>query len=57
MEKYDNGLLLKKAGVISGLDITFEAAVAKLMFLLGKNIPLEQTKEELKKSISGEITL
>jgi L-asparaginase len=57
MEKYDNGLLLKKAGVISGRDITFEAAVAKLMFLLGKNLPLEQTKEELKKSISGEITL
>jgi L-asparaginase len=57
MEKYDNGLLLKKAGVISGRDITFEAAVAKLMFLLGKNMPLEQTKEELKKSISGEITL
>jgi L-asparaginase len=57
MEKYDNGLLLKKAGVISGNDITFEAAVAKLMFLLGKNLPLQQLTNEVKNSISGEITL
>lgn len=56
MDKYDNGLQLKKAGVIGGNDITFEAAVAKLMFLLGKNLPFEQLKEEVKKSISGEIT-
>jgi L-asparaginase len=56
MDKYDNGLLLKKAGVISGRDITFEAAVVKLMFLLGKGFTTDELKEQLEKSISGEIT-
>jgi L-asparaginase len=57
MDKYDNGLLLKKAGVISGKDITFEAAVAKLMFLLGKNFPYEKLRIIVQQSISGEISL
>ena len=57
MDKYDNGLLLKKAGVISGHDITFEAAVVKLMFLLGKGYSAEELKLQLEKSISGEITV
>lgn len=56
MDKYDNGLLLKKAGVVSGKDITFEAAVVKLMFLLGKGYASDELKQQLEKSISGEIT-
>lgn len=56
MDKYENGLLLKKLGVLNGKDITFEAAIVKLMFLLGKNLSLEKTKELAQKSISGEIT-
>jgi len=56
MEKYDNGLILKKAGVISGFDITFEAAVAKLMLLMGKQLPPEILKQEMMKSMSGEIS-
>ncbi|MBN1989839.1 MAG: type I asparaginase [Bacteroidales bacterium] len=57
MEKYDNGLKLKQVGVISGKDLTYEAAVAKLMFLLGKEERNVIVKEEIVKSISGEITL
>lgn len=57
MEKYDNGLLLKKAGVSNGKDITFEAAVAKLMFLLGKQLPIDKLRDEVEKSISGEISV
>jgi len=57
MEKYENGLVLKNAGVIGGNDITFEAAIVKLMFLLGKGIKGDKLKEELTKSISGEISI
>ena len=56
MDKYENGLILKNAGVISGFDITFEAAVAKLMLLLGKKLPSEAIKQEIVKSMSGEIS-
>lgn len=56
MDKYENGLILKNVGVISGFDITFEAAVAKLMLLLGKKLPSETIKQEIVKSMSGEIS-
>jgi len=56
MDKYDNGLILKKVGVISGYDITFEAAVAKLMLLLGKKLSSEAIKQEIVTSMSGEIS-
>jgi L-asparaginase len=56
MDKYENGLHLKKAGVVSGNDITFEAAVAKLMFLLGKNYNFDDLKQFAECSISGEIS-
>ncbi len=56
MDKYENGLILKKAGVISGLDITFEAAIAKLMLLMGKKLSPESIKQEMIKSMSGEIS-
>jgi len=56
MTKYETGNELQKLGVISGFDITTEAAVAKLMHILGKNYDLEQNKIMLNESISGEIT-
>ena len=57
MDKYENGLKLKNIGVVSGYDITFEAAIAKLMFLMGNGFYGETLAKELTKSISGEITL
>lgn len=56
MDKYDNGLLLKNAGVVGGKDITFEAAIVKLMFLVGKNLTFSELKQQVKESISGEIS-
>ena len=56
MDKYDNGLLLKKAGVVGGSDITLEAAVVKLMFLLGQGVSSVDLRQKVKESISGEIS-
>ena len=55
MDKYETGKLLKLAGVSSGYDITIEAALAKLMYLLGQNLSTEEIRMFLNKSISGEI--
>ncbi|MFO8020845.1 MAG: asparaginase [Perlabentimonas sp.] len=56
MDKYENGLILKKAGVASGADLTFEAAIVKLMFLLGKNYSYNELRTAIEISISGEIS-
>ena len=53
--KYETSVQLKNIGVISGSDITTEAAVAKLMFLLGQNIPTEEVKQKLSVSLRGEM--
>ena len=56
MDKYDTGLTLKKIGVVSGADITLEAAITKLMLLLGSDSEKDSIISALTKSLSGEIT-
>ena len=46
---------LGKIGVISGMDISIEAATTKLMYLLG-NYPKDEVKQLLTRSLRGEIT-
>ena len=57
MERYETGVKLQKIGVVSGKDITTEAALAKLMYLLGLNLSPGRIAEQLKFPIRGEITL
>jgi L-asparaginase len=52
---YETSAALIDAGVVSGQEITTEAAVTKLMFLLGQNYSNEQIKNCLKRNLRGEI--
>jgi len=56
MDLYNTGRMLMEAGVLSGRDITTEAALAKMMFLLGNYSDKYKITMLLNRSLAGEIT-
>jgi L-asparaginase len=54
--RYQTSKELKDMGVISGYDLTFEAAVTKLMFLLGSGKTKEDILSLLETDLRGELT-
>lgn len=56
MGKYETSIQLQKIGLVSGKDITTEAALAKMMYLLQHTDSPESFKRYFETSLRGEIT-
>jgi L-asparaginase len=53
---YETSEPFGKSGIICGKDMTTEAAITKLMFLLGKGLTDKEIKKELQEDLRGEMS-
>lgn len=54
--RYLTGLELSQAGVVSGHDLTSEAAITKLMYLFGEGLSSKEVEKYMEYSLCGEMT-
>lgn len=54
--RYRAGEMLADAGAVSGHDMTFEAAITKMMYLFGLGLPAHEVKTLLESNLAGELT-
>jgi L-asparaginase len=57
LDEYTTGSALAKAGVISGYDLTIEAAIAKLTYLFSRGHDAEGVKRDMQRDLRGEMTV
>ena len=56
LEGYATGSALAGVGVISGYDMTDEAALAKMFYLFNQELPVEEVKRLMQNNLRGELT-
>ncbi|MBC8327475.1 MAG: asparaginase [Planctomycetes bacterium] len=56
LELYANGRALLEAGVVSGRDMTVEAALAKLFYLYARGFGPQQVRSQVQLDLRGELT-
>lgn len=54
--KYETSKKLQQMGIISGFDMTFEATITKLMYLMGQQLTPAEIRSLMEQSLRGELT-